>query len=222
MKPYVILNAGMTIDGKIVTAKNSSNMSSEESLIRVHKLRKNMDAIMVGIGTVLADNPRLNVRKVDANPEDNPIRIVVDSKCRTPTGAYITNNDARTIIAGANEFKHDFLTSDRYNVFKQKDVEFFFSGDTHVDLTVLMNYLANEGIKTLMLEGGSTLNFSMLKEALIDEINVSIAPKVVGGVNAKTLFDGEGFDTMDDAVNLDLMDSFFLGKDLILKYKVLK
>ena len=222
MKPYVILNAAMTLDGKIVTAKNSSNISGDEDLKRVHELRKNVDAIMVGIGTVLADDPRLTVHKVDANPEDNPVRVVVDSKCRTPIAARITNKDAKTIIAAANEFKYDFLVSDRCNVFKQRGVEFFFSGDTRVDLTALMDYLASQGIETLMLEGGATLNFAMIKEGLIDEIRICIAPKVVGGVNAKTLFDGEGFDTMDEGVNLELTDSFSLGKDLILTYKVLK
>ena len=85
-----------------------------------------------------------------------------------------------------------------------------------------MNHLASEGIETLMLEGGATLNFAMIEAGLIDEIRICIAPKVVGGVNAKTLFDGEGFDTMDEGVNLELTDSFTLGKDLILTYKVLK
>ena len=179
MKPYVILNAAMTLDGKIVTAKNSSNISGEEDLKRVHELRKNVDAIMVGIGTVLADDPRLTVHKVDANPEDNPVRVVVDSKCRTPVAARITNKDARTIIAAANEFKYDFLVSDRCNVFKQRGVEFFFSGDTKVDLTALMNHLASEGIETLMLEGGATLNFAMIEAGLIDEIRICIAPKVL-------------------------------------------
>ena len=149
MKPYVILNAAMTLDGKIVTAKNSSNISGEEDLKRVHELRREVDGIMVGIGTVLADDPRLTVHKVDATPQDNPVRIVVDSKLRTPIAARITNKDARTIIAGANEFKYDFLVSDRCEVFRKRDVEFFFSGDKRVDLNALMNYLASEGIEKL-------------------------------------------------------------------------
>ena len=222
MKPYVILNAAMTLDGKIVTASNSSNISGEEDLKRVHELRKEVDAIMVGIGTVLADDPRLTVHKVDANPDDNPIRVVVDSKCRTPIAARVTNKDARTIIAAAGEFKYDFLVSDRCEVFKKRGVEFFFSGNTKVDLVSLMNHLAGEGVETLMLEGGSALNFSMIKDGLIDEIRVCVAPKVVGGVNAKSLFGGEGFNTMDEGVNLKLKESFSLGKDLILIYDVLK
>lgn len=221
MRPYVILNAAMTLDGKIATQTGSSNISGEDDLKRVHELRKECDAIMVGIGTVLADDPRLTVHKVDANPNDNPIRIVVDSKCRTPIAARITNKDAKTIIAGANEYKYDFVVSDRYEAFKNRGVEFFWSGDKRVDLFALMNYLHEEGIEKLMLEGGATLNFSMIKTGLIDEIRICVAPMVVGGINSKTFFDGDGFDTMDEAVKLELKDSYKLDKDLILTYKVL-
>ena len=222
MKPYVILNAAMTLDGKIATDTGSSNISGEEDLKRVHELRKDCDAIMVGIGTVLADDPRLTVHKINANPEDHPVRIVVDSKFRTPIAARITNKDAKTIIAGANEYKYDFIVSDRYETFKKRGVNFFFSGDKQVDLKALMNYLHEEGIEKLMLEGGATLNFSMIKAGLIDEIRICVAPMIAGGVNAKTFFDGEGFSTMDEAARLELSDSYALGKDLILTYKVLK
>lgn len=221
MRPYVILNAAMTLDGKIATQTGSSNISGPEDLERVHEIRKDCDGIMVGIGTVLADDPRLTVHKIDAKPEDNPVRIVVDSKGRTPIDARITNSDAKTIIAMANEYKDDFKASDKYETFKKRGVKFFFSGDKRVDLKALMNYLHEEGIETLMLEGGSTLNFSMIKSGLIDKISICVAPMVVGGANAKTFFDGDGFDTMDEAVRLELTDSFALGKDLILTYNVL-
>lgn len=222
MRPHVILNAAMTLDGKIATQSGSSNISGEEDLKRVHEIRKECDAIMVGIGTVLADNPRLTVHKINAMPEDNPIRVVVDSKCRTPIDARITNSDAKTIIACANQYKDDFINSEKYETFKKRGVKFFWSGDKRVDLSLLMSYLHEEGVDKLMLEGGSTLNFSMIKSGLIDEISICVAPMVVGGANAKTFFDGEGFDTMDESVKLELADSYSLGKDLILKYKVLK
>ena len=221
MRPYVILNAAMTLDGKIATATGSSNISGKKDLERVHELRKECDAIMVGIGTVLADDPRLTVHKIHAKPEDNPVRVVVDSKCRTPVDARITNGDAKTIIAVANEYKEEFKQSEKYEIFKNRGVKFFFSGDTRVDLVALMSYLHEEGIDKLMLEGGSTLNFSMIKAGLIDEISICVAPMVVGGAKAKTFFDGDGFDTMDEAVRLELTDSYSLEKDLILKYKVL-
>lgn len=221
MRPYVILNAAMTLDGKIATSSGSSNISGAKDLERVHELRKDCDGIMVGIGTVLADDPRLTVHKIDAKPSDNPVRIVVDSKCRTPADARITNGDAKTIIAMANEYKDEFKASDKYEILKSKGVKFFFSGDVQVDLKMLMIYLHEEGIDKLMLEGGSTLNFSMIKAGLIDEISICVAPMVVGGVNAKTFFDGEGFNTMDESVKLKLIDYYWLDKDFILNYKVL-
>ncbi|WP_305557606.1 2,5-diamino-6-(ribosylamino)-4(3H)-pyrimidinone 5'-phosphate reductase [Methanobrevibacter sp. V74] len=221
MRPYVILNAAMTLDGKIATLSGSSNISGAKDLERVHELRKDCDGIMVGIGTVLADDPRLTVHKIDAKPSDNPVRIVVDSKCRTPADARITNGDAKTIIAMANEYKDEFKASDKYEILKSKGVKFFFSGDVQVDLKMLMIYLHEVGIDKLMLEGGSTLNFSMIKAGLIDEISICVAPMVVGGVNAKTFFDGEGFNTMDESVKLKLIDYYRLDKDFILNYKVL-
>lgn len=222
MRPHVILNAAMTLDGKIATQTGSSNISGEEDLKRVHEIRKDCDGIMVGIGTVLADDPRLTVHKINAKPEDNPVRVVVDSRCRTPIDARITNGDSKTVIACANDYKDDFVKTEKYETFKKRGVKFFWSGDKRVDLTSLMSYLHEEGIDKLMLEGGSTLNFSMIKAGLIDEISICVAPMVVGGANAKTFFDGEGFDTMDESVKLELVDSYSLGKDLILKYNVLK
>ena len=220
MKPYVILNAAMTLDGKIATKTGSSEISGPEDIIRVHELRKEVDAIMVGIGTVIADNPKLTAHKIDADLSDNPVRVIVDSRARTPIAAKVTNNDADTIIAVANKYKNDFIVSDRYAQLKKR-ADIFFSGDDKVDLKALLNYLGDKNIKTLMLEGGSTLNFSMIKEGLIDEIRIAIAPMVVGGVDAKSLFGGEGFDEMSDAVKLQLLDNYTLGKDLILIYKVL-
>ena len=221
MRPYVILNAAMTLDGKIATHTGSSNISGKEDLERVHQIRKDCDGIMVGIGTVLADDPRLTVHKINARPEDNPVRVVVDSRCRTPEDARITNGDAKTIIAGANEYKDEFMATERYETLKNKGVKFYFSGDKRVDLKSLMNYLHEEGIEKLMLEGGATLNFSMIRSRLIDEIRICVAPMVVGGVNAKTFFDGDGFNTMDESVKLELIDYYPLGKDFILNYRVL-
>ena len=221
MRPYVILNAAMTLDGKIATASGSSNISGEKDLERVHEIRKECDAIMVGIGTVMADDPRLTVHKIDARPEDNPVRVVVDSRCRTPADARITNGDAKTIIAGANEYKEEFMKSETYETLKKRGVKFFFSGDRRVDLKALMNYLHEEGIEKLMLEGGATLNFSMIRLGLIDEISICVAPMVVGGADAKTFFDGDGFNTMDESVKLELIDYYPLDKDFILNYRVL-
>jgi len=226
MKPYVILNGAMTLDGKIATKTGNSQISGNEDLLRVHKIRKDVDGIMVGIGTVLCDNPRLTTHRVSSNKEDNPIRIVVDNKARTPLNYKVLNDEAKTIIAVSNLCDENNKNNNIQAVKRAKELskkaEIFYSSKDCVDLKELMHYLYDKGIKTLMLEGGSTLNFSMIKENLIDEIRVCIAPMIVGGKDSKTFFDGEGFDLMKDSVKLNLKNSYKLGNDFIMEYTVLK
>ena len=226
MKPYVILNAAMTLDGKIATKTGSSEISGPEDLERVHEIRKNADGIMVGIGTVLADDPRLTVHKIPSSKSDNPIRVVVDNKARTPIDFRILNDDADTIIAVGSICDENNPQSDADAVSRAKAIsqkaDVFYSSKTPVDLVEFMDYLYSKGIKTLMLEGGATLNFSMIRENLIDEVRICIAPMIAGGCDAKTFFDGEGFDYMKDAVKLELIKSYSCGKDFVMDYKVLK
>ncbi len=215
MKPYVILNAAMTLDGKIATKTGSSEISGQEDIIRVHKLRKEMDAIMVGINTVLVDDPRLTVHKITGEKSENPVRIVVDSRGRTPLEARILNDEAPTVIAlseSADPEKLELLG---------KKAETVVCGKERVDLKIFMEKLFQKGIKTLMLEGGSTLNYSMLRGGLVNEVRVCIAPMIAGGKDAKTLADGEGVDFMRDAVKLNFKKSYKLGNDFILEYEVL-
>ena len=226
MKPYVILNAAMTLDGKIATKTGSSEISGPEDLERVHEIRKNADGIMVGIGTVLADDPRLTVHKIPSSKSDNPIRVVVDNKARTPIDFRILNDDADTIIAVGSICDENNPQSDADAVSRAKAIsqkaDVFYSSKTPVDLVEFMDYLYSKGIKTLMLEGGATLNFSMIRENLIDEVRICIAPMIAGGKDAKTFFDGEGFDYMKYAVKLELIKSYSCGKDFVMEYKVLK
>ena len=226
MKPYVILNAAMTLDGKIATRTGSSEISGPEDLERVHEIRKEVDAIMVGIGTVLADDPRLTVHKINAKKEDNPIRVVVDNKARTPIDFRILNDDAETVIAVSSICDENNPDCDMEAVARAKEIskkaDVFYSSKESVDLVEFMEYLSSKGIETLMLEGGSTLNFSMIRENLIDEVKICIAPMIVGGKDSKTFFDGEGFDYMKDAVPLKLEKYYPLGKDFVMEYKVLK
>ena len=226
MKPYVILNGAMTLDGKIATKTGNSEISGPEDLLRVHQIRKDVDGIMVGIGTILTDNPRLTSYRVSSNKEDNPIRIVVDNKARTPLNYKIFNDEAKAIIAVSNICNENNNNCDIEAVSRAKEIskiaEIFYSSKECIDLKELMNYLYNKGIKTLLLEGGSTLNYSMIKENLVDEVRVCIAPMIVGGKDSKTFCDGEGFNLMKDSVKLKLEKTYSLGKDFILEYKVLK
>lgn len=215
LRPYVILNAAMTLDGKIATRNGSSEISGPEDLKRVHQIRKENEAIMVGINTVLVDDPRLTVHKISSKKSDNPIRVVVDSQARTPIDSRILNNDAHTIIAVSKK-----ALSKKVEKLKEK-VEVIICGEDRVDLVELMEKLKIKGINSLMLEGGATLNFSMLENGLVDEVRVCIAPMIAGGSSAKTLVDGVGFDYMRDAVKLELNKSYPLDKDFILEYFVL-
>ena len=148
MKPYVILNAAMTLDGKIATKTGSSEISGSEDLERVHEIRKEVDGIMVGIGTVLADDPRLTVHKINAKKEDNPLRIVVDNRARTPLDFRILNDDARTVIAVSSICDERNENCDGDAVLRAKELErkvdvFYSSSDT-VDLVEFMEYLYNK------------------------------------------------------------------------------
>jgi 2,5-diamino-6-(ribosylamino)-4(3H)-pyrimidinone 5'-phosphate reductase len=219
MKPYVILNSAMTLDGKIATRTGSSEISGQEDLERVHNLRKELDAIMVGINTVLEDDPRLTVHKIHSGESKNPLRVVADSKARTPLNSRILNQEANTLI-----FISQKAPQEKIRALKDKgeNIEVILAGREKVDLTILMDELAQRGVRSLLLEGGSTLNFSMLQEGLVDEVRVCVAPMIAGGVQAKTLADGKGVDYMEDSIKLELKKSYKLGKDFILEYKVLQ
>jgi 2,5-diamino-6-(ribosylamino)-4(3H)-pyrimidinone 5'-phosphate reductase len=219
MKPYVILNSAMTLDGKITTKTGNSEISGSEDLLRVHKLRKDLDSIMVGINTVIADDPRLTIHKIPAEKSDNPLRIVIDSRARTPLNSRILNNEATTLIAVTEKASPDNIQA---LINKAENLEVMISGEDKVDLPILMNELFQRGVRTLMLEGGSTLNYSMIQKGLVDEVRVCIAPMISGGVKSKTLVGGEGVDYMREAFKLKLKKNYILGEDLVLEYTVIK
>jgi 2,5-diamino-6-(ribosylamino)-4(3H)-pyrimidinone 5'-phosphate reductase len=214
-QPYVILNSAMTLDGKIATKTGSSEISGKEDILRVHELRKDVDAIMVGINTVITDDPKLTVHKIPAKKQDNPLRIVVDSKARTPISSRILNSDAPTIIAVT-----EIASSARIKELNEI-TEVLICGKNSVDLDDLMIKLGSRGVETLMLEGGSTLNYSMLISGLVSEMRVCIAPMIAGGKEAKTLVDGIGVNYMKDSIKLKLKKSYKLGEDIVVEYNVL-
>ncbi len=211
-RPYVILNAAMTLDGKIATKSGDSRISGQEDLGRMHELRKEVDAIMVGIGTVLADNPSLTVRHTEGK---NPIRVVADSRARTPPDAKILDGSSPTIIAttvkaGGREM--DGL--------RAAGAQLIIAGDERVDLPELLQQLHSRGIKKLLLEGGAALNWSMLEQGLVDEIQVTVAPRVVGGEGAKSLVGGAGFEKISESVELEPTSVEQVGEDILLIYRV--
>jgi len=215
MRPHVILNAGITADGKIATRTGDSAISSKEDLQRVHKIREEVDAIMVGIGTVLDDDPRLSIHKI-ASDAENPIRVVADSYARIPLTARMFNEKGITIIAVSAK-----VDKERVQKIEER-AEVCVCGAEKVDLKCLMRKLYRRGVRKLLLEGGGNLNFGMLKAGLVDEVRFAIAPRLVGGRDAVSLVEGEGFATVAEGVELELLKHYKLGRDLVLEYRVVR
>lgn len=219
--PYVIMKTAMTLDGKIASKTGDSRwVSNEKSRVRVHQLRNELSGIMVGVDTVIADDPILTTR-LENEEGRNPVRIVVDSSARIPLESKIVNtaDQAKTIvvvtekadsikIAGIQELGNDVLMVKSRN--------------GRVDLPDLMLKLGEAGIDGILLEGGATLNFSALEAGIVDEVMSFIAPKIIGGVNSKSPVGGEGIDKMKDAIELEDIKYEQLGQDLMLRGKIKK
>lgn len=214
MKPFVHLNSAMTVDGKIATENSSLQISGKDDLIRVHGLRVKYDAIMVGINTVIVDNPRLTVHKIKADKNKNPVRIVIDSSARIPLDARVFSDDATTILIVSNN-----APLDRVSLLEDK-CTVLVCGDNRVNLKEAMVKLYDMGIESILLEGGSTLNFSMFEEKLIDKVSVCVGSKILGGIRSKTLVDGKGFDK-DNYVKLKLKNIEKIDEDVVLTYNVI-
>ena len=197
MKPYVFVNVAASLDGKISDeTRKQLRISCEEDLKIVDELRASADAVMVGIGTVLADDPRITVKskvlrekRISEGKEGNPVRVVVDSRCRVPLTAKVLNGEARTIIAVSEQ-------ADKSRVEKVAErAEVIVSGKKRVELKKLLTTLDEMGIHRIMVEGGGTLISSLLAEGLVDEMRIYYAPILIGGRLSPTVCDGKSFPT---------------------------
>ncbi len=212
-RPRVILNAAMTLDGKIATTSGDSRISSNADLRRVHKLRSEVDAIIVGIGTLISDNPRLTVRRVNGT---NPFRVVVDSLARTPpTSRIFASKDGKTIVAVSRK-----APNMRVKRLEERGAKIVRCGSPRVDLRALLARLHSMGVERVLLEGGGKLNWSMLANHLVDEIRITVAPLIVGGEKATTLAEGVGVSKMSEAIKLSLRDVERRRNELVLNYGV--
>jgi len=213
---YVILNAAMSIDGKISTRRNDSSFSSRKDWIRVHKLRSSVDGIVVGISTVLEDNPMLNVRYYSKGKD--PVRIIIDSKARIPLNSRIIKSSKKiqTIVGTTRN-----APIRKINALKKVGVQVLFSGKRKVNIKSLFQQLENLGLKRILVEGGGEINWSVLKTGLANELIVTISPVVVGGRNAKTLVEGEGISNITNGIKLKLTRTLINNKnEIVLFYKL--
>lgn len=209
--PFVTLKFACSLDGKIATVGGESQwITCAESRRFSHHLRDINDAILVGVGTVLADNPSLTTRLVEGK---NPVRVIVDSTARTPLDSkVVTDKSARTLIATTSK-----ALPDKISAFEACGVEVITAGDgERVDLKILMQELAQREITSVLVEGGGTIHFSMLNAGLVDKILAFVAPKIIGGANALTAVEGAGFAKLSDAVGLKNFTAEQLGNDILL------
>jgi 2,5-diamino-6-(ribosylamino)-4(3H)-pyrimidinone 5'-phosphate reductase len=214
-KPYVILSAAMTIDGKIATRGGDPELSDEEDWREVHKLRTEVDAILVGKNTIFTDDPKLHIKY---HVHEGYYRVVVDSNLSMPLSSKVISYEQEiypTIICTTQN-----VSEKKIKKFKAENVEIIKAGKgERVDLIKLMPKLSQYGIKTLLLEGGGTLNWSFFKNDLIDEMRLTIAPWIIGGKDAVSLVEGKGFDRMFQGIKFDLIDVKSRNNYVILKYK---
>ena len=211
-RPYVILSAAISIDGKIATKIGDSKLSSKQDSIRLHKLRSKVDAILVGKNTVAIDDPLLTVRHTKGK---NPIRIVLDSKGTLSDKSKIlqTSDKIKTIIVVSKK-----ITKSNNNKLSKFPVELIVTGESSVNIKSLLRKLSAKKIKTILVEGGGTINWEFIKQNIFDELIVTLSPFLIGGNNAISLVGGQGFDKISKSPNLRLKSVKRLKNHLVLHY----
>lgn len=205
MRPFVHINCAMSADGKIAGVdKKQVRISSFEDKIRVMNLKKQYDSILVGVKTVISDNPHLTISELSY--KENPLRIVIDPHGKTPDGALILNDKAPTLI----------ITDD--DCTKTWDDAKCFRSGTPINLMKAMNYLVKIGIKSILVEGGGETIASFFKEKLVDKFTVFIGSMIIGGRTAPTPVDGPGW-ILEGGIKLDLKNLEVLGNGILLTYE---
>lgn len=215
--PYVVMKYAMTMDGKIATCTGASRwITGEAAREQVQNLRHWYMGIMVGIGTVLADDPMLNVR---LEGRKSPIRIICDSRLRIPKSSRIcqTAREYPTIVAHAQGSPKTAAELEKLGI----QVISVPDENGQVDLRRLMEILGGQGLDSILLEGGGELNEAALRAGIVQEARVFVAPKIFGGREAKTPVTGVGVSTPDQAKRFSLKGVSQVGEDLMLEYQVL-
>ncbi len=211
-KPYIILSAAISIDGKISTVIGDSKFSSNQDYIRLHKLRSKVDAILIGKKTVMQDDPLLTVRYTRGK---NPIRIILDSKGTISSKSKIlqTSTKVPTIIAVSKK-----ITKSNLDKLHKFPVDVIITGENSVNLKSLLKKLSDKKIATILVEGGGTINWEFVKQNLFDELIITLSPFLIGGNNAISFIQGIGFDKISKSPNLRLKSTKRLKNHLVLNY----
>ena len=215
-RPYIVSKWAMTLDGKIATHSGDSQwVSCEESRADTHRLRHRLAAIMVGINTVIADDPLLTARC--EFPTNQPLRVVVDGKLRIPLESQLVRTAGEVPVLVATAVAQE---GDRAQELRALGVQVVSlpRPDGEVDLAALMHLLGTRGIDSVLVEGGGTLHEAMFRTGLVDRVIVYLAPKVCGGAEAKSPVAGIGIEKMADALELGHPMVERIGDDLKIAY----
>lgn len=212
--PFVIMKSAMSLDGKIATPTGESKwITGETARKAVHEFRNEVSAIMVGVDTIIKDNPELTCRIENGK---NPIRIVVDSKLRIPIHSKVIEEieKANTIIATTEK-----ADNEKISLLKKLGITILICSikEGRVDLKDLMVKLGELKIDSILLEGGATLNYSALEQGIVDKVQIYIAPKIIGGEDSKTPVGGKGIDSLKHAFKVRNLTYSFLGEDILLE-----
>jgi len=212
-RPHVIFSAAITLDGKLATRTGDSKLSSKVDKIRVHKLRSKVDAILVGKNTAKIDDPLLSVRNI---MKKNPVRIILDSNATIRTSSRILKTCSKipTIIAVSKSAQKKNLQR-----LEKFPVQVIICGKYTVNVKKLLGILKKKGIKNILVEGGGTTNWTFVKENLVDEAIITITPYLIGGINATTLVDGDGFSTIVKSIKLKLKNVTKIKNEVVLHYE---
>jgi diaminohydroxyphosphoribosylaminopyrimidine deaminase/5-amino-6-(5-phosphoribosylamino)uracil reductase len=212
-KPFVTAKFAMTLDGKMATrAGDSKWITGERARVCARTLRRSHDVVMVGIGTVLADDPLLTARDARGRPHRcQPVRVVVDSRGRIRASAKLLRQPGRTIIATTDAGAGRLAKLESETV----EVQVLPSRDGHVDLAMLMEWLGGQGVTGVLAEGGGTLLGALFDARLVDKVAAFVAPSVVGGHSAPSPVEGMGVSTMSEALHLRDVEMRKMGEDIV-------
>jgi 2,5-diamino-6-(ribosylamino)-4(3H)-pyrimidinone 5'-phosphate reductase len=204
----------MSADGKIAsTSGKQLRISCDEDIARMYHLRNECDAVLVGVNTVLSDDPKLTVKEKYVKKPRQPVRIVLDTHCKTPTHSLVANNAAKTLIIAGEKCSKKF--GDNVEIVKC-DLE----NDDFIDLKKLLDLLYKRGIKKLMVEGGSTVIWNFLNNKLVDDMYVYIGPIVIGGKHTPSI--AKGINDLDEKIPLEVVNEKNLGPGLLVHFKMIK